>query len=296
MMTALIKSMRPKQWTKNAAVFAALIFDRQLLKLNSDLRALTGFIIFCSISSAVYLINDILDFESDKKHPTKRLRPIASGQLPFSIAILFALFFTISSLIAGFWLSPVFGILETIYFLINLVYSKWLKHIVILDVIIIAFGFVLRVASGVSLINVERFSPWLYVVTTLLALYLGFGKRRSEILLLNADAINHRRVLDGYTIPFLDQMITIVSSTTIIAYSLYTFSAPNLPTDHSMMLTIPFVLYGVFRYLYLIQVKHAGGAPEELLLTDRPLQMTILFFGILILIIFYSNSLFRLFG
>ena len=296
MMTSLIKSMRPKQWTKNAAVFAALIFDRQLFRLNSDLRAFAGFIIFCLISSAVYIINDIIDFESDKKHPTKRLRPIASGQLPFSIAILFALIFTIASLIAGFWLSPVFGILETIYFLINLVYSKWLKHIVILDVIIIAFGFVLRVASGVSLINVERFSPWLYVVTTLLALYLGFGKRRSEISLLNADAIHHRRVLDGYTLPFLDQMITIVSSTTIIAYSLYTFSAPNLPTDHSMMLTIPFVLYGVFRYLYLIQVKHAGGAPEELLLTDRPLQMTILFFGILILIIFYSNSLFRLFG
>ena len=296
MMTSLIMSMRPKQWTKNAAVFAALIFDRQLFRLNSDLRAFAGFIIFCFISSAVYIINDIMDFESDKKHPTKRLRPIASGQLPFSIAILFALIFTIASLIAGFWLSPVFGILETIYFLINLVYSKWLKHIVILDVIIIAFGFVLRVASGVSLINVERFSPWLYVVTTLLALYLGFGKRRSEISLLNADAIHHRRVLDGYTLPFLDQMITIVSSTTIIAYSLYTFSAPNLPTDHSMMLTIPFVLYGVFRYLYLIQVKHAGGAPEELLLTDRPLQMTILFFGILILIIFYSNSLFRLFG
>ena len=296
MMTSLIKSMRPKQWTKNAAVFAALIFDRQLFRLNSDLRAFAGFIIFCLISSAVYIINDIIDFESDKKHPTKRLRPIASGQLPFSIAILFALIFTILSLIAGFWLSPVFGILETIYFLINLVYSKWLKHIVILDVIIIAFGFVLRVASGVSLINVERFSPWLYVVTTLLALYLGFGKRRSEISLLNADAIHHRRVLDGYTLPFLDQMITIVSSTTIIAYSLYTFSAPNLPTDHSMMLTIPFVLYGVFRYLYLIQVKHAGGAPEELLLTDRPLQVTILFFGILILIIFYSNSLFRLFG
>jgi 4-hydroxybenzoate polyprenyltransferase len=297
MVTALIKSMRPKQWTKNTAIFAALIFDRQLFNLNSDLRALAGFILFCFISSAVYIFNDIIDVESDKKHPTKRLRPIASGQLPISIALPFGLIFTISSLIAGFWLSPVFGILETIYFLINLAYSKWLKHIVILDVIIIAFGFVLRVASGVSLVNVERFSPWLYVVTTLLALYLGFGKRRSEISLLNADAVHHRRVLDGYTLPFLDQMITIVSSTTIIAYSLYTFSAPNLPADHTMMLTIPFVLYGVFRYLYLIQVKHAGGAPEELLLTDRPLQLTIIFFGILILVIFYSNSLFlRLFG
>ena len=296
MLIALIKSMRPKQWTKNAAVFAALIFDRQLLRLNSDLRTLVGFIIFCFISSSVYLINDLIDIESDKKHPTKRFRPIASGQLSFSSAIVFALLFSSSSLIAGFWLSPVFGMLETIYFVINLAYSKWLKHIVILDVIIIAFGYVLRVASGVSLINVERFSPWLYVVTTLLALYLGFGKRRSEISLLNSDAIHHRRVLDKYTIPFLDQIIAIVSSTTIIAYSLYTFSAPNLPADHSMMLTIPFVLYGIFRYLYLIQVKHAGGAPEELLLTDRPLQITIFFFGILILIIFYSNSFIQISG
>jgi 4-hydroxybenzoate polyprenyltransferase len=296
MLTSLFKSMRPKQWTKNIAVFAALIFDRQLFHLNSDLRALAGFFIFCFISSAVYLLNDIMDFESDKHHPTKRLRPIASGKLPFSIAIFFALIFTVFSIIGGFWLSTVFGILVTIYFLSNLAYSKWLKHIVILDVMIIASGFVLRVASGVSLINVERFSPWLYVVTTLLALYLGFGKRRSEISELNADAAHHRRVLDGYTLPFLDQIITIVSSTTIIAYSLYTFSAPNLPADHSMMLTIPFALYGVFRYLYLIQVKHAGGAPEEILLTDRPLQITLLLFGILLLIIFYSNSLTRIFG
>jgi 4-hydroxybenzoate polyprenyltransferase len=216
--------------------------------------------------------------------------------LPFSTAIFFALIFTALSILLGLWLSPVFGILVTIYFLSNLAYSKWLKHIVILDVMIIASGFVLRVASGVSLINVERFSPWLYVVTTLLALYLGFGKRRSEISTLNTDAAHHRRVLDGYTLPFLDQIITIVSSTTIIAYSLYTFSAPNLPADHSMMLTIPFALYGVFRYLYLIQVEHAGGAPEEILLKDRPLQITLLLFGILVLIIFYSNSLMRLIG
>jgi 4-hydroxybenzoate polyprenyltransferase len=296
MLTSLFKSMRPKQWTKNVAVFAALIFDRQLFRLNSDLRALAGFIIFCFISSAVYLFNDIMDYESDKHHPTKRFRPIASGKLPFSIAILFALIFTAFSIILGLWLSPVFGILVTIYFISNLAYSKWLKHVVILDVMIIASGFVLRVASGVSLINVERFSPWLYVVTTLLALYLGFGKRRSEISTLNTEAAHHRRVLNGYTLPFLDQIITIVSSTTIIAYSLYTFSAPNLPADHSMMLTIPFALYGIFRYLYLIQVEHAGGAPEEILLKDRPLQITLLLFGILILMIFYSNSLMRLFG
>jgi 4-hydroxybenzoate polyprenyltransferase len=288
--------MRPKQWTKNIAVFAALIFDRQLFNLNSDLRTLTGFILFCLISGSVYLFNDVMDIESDKKHPIKQNRPIASGKLPIPTALFFASLISIISLIMSFWLSPGFGIVGSIYFITNLAYSKWLKHIVIIDVIVIALGFVLRVASGVSLINVERFSPWLYVVTTLLALYIGFGKRRSELVLLNEGAVHHRRVLDGYTLPFLDQIITIVSSTTIIAYSLYTFSAPNLPADHSMMLTIPFVLYGIFRYLYLIQVQHAGGAPEELLLTDRPLQITILCFGVLVFIIFYSNNFLHVLG
>jgi hypothetical protein len=156
-----------------------------------------------------------------------------------------------------------------------------------LDVFTIALGFVLRVAAGVALIQVSRFSPWLYVVTTLGALYLGFGKRRAELALLAGDANSHRRVLEGYTIPLLDQFITIVSATTIIAYSLYTFSAPNLPDNHAMMLTIPFVIYGIFRYLWLIQVKHSGGAPEDVLLEDRPLQVTIVLWGIAILFIFY---------
>jgi 4-hydroxybenzoate polyprenyltransferase len=287
----LLKSMRPKQWTKNIAVFAALIFDRQLFKQEAVLRTLAGFILFCLVSSSVYLFNDVMDIESDKKHPTKRNRPIAAGKLSVTTAMVFAFGLIIIALGLGYWLSPGFGILASVYFLTNLAYSKWLKHVVIIDVLVIAFGFVLRVASGVSLISVERFSPWLYVVTTLLALYIGFGKRRSELTSLNETAGHHRPVLDGYSLPFLDQVINIVSSTTVIAYSFYTFSAPNLPTDHSMMLTIPFVLYGIFRYLYLIQVQHAGGAPEELLLSDRPLQLTILCFGILVLIIFYSNSL-----
>jgi 4-hydroxybenzoate polyprenyltransferase len=171
--------------------------------------------------------------------------------------------------------------------LLMLLYSRWLKHIPILDVLVISAGFVLRVHAGVTLITIERFSPWLYVVTTLGALYLGFGKRRAELALLAGNANSHRRVLDGYTIPLLDQYILIVSSTTILAYSLYTFSAPNLPTNHTMMLTIPFVLYGVFRYLFLLQSKHAGGAPEDVLLSDRPLQITILLWALAILGIFY---------
>jgi len=174
-----------------------------------------------------------------------------------------------------------------VYFLINIAYSNWLKHMPLIDVLTIAAGFVLRVAAGVSVIQVQRFSPWLYVVTTLFALYLGFGKRRAELTTLAETAGSHRRVLDGYTLPFLDQLITIVSSSTLIAYSLYTFSAPNLPDNHTMMLTIPFVMYGIFRYLYLIYVKEEGGAPEELLLTDRPLQATIALFALTVLIIFY---------
>jgi 4-hydroxybenzoate polyprenyltransferase len=235
----------------------------------------------------VYIINDLVDVEADRQHPDKKNRPIASGVLPVPVAIIFVILLTLVIFPAAYLLSPTFALIVFAYFLINLAYSFWLKHIPLVDVLIIAAGFVLRVAAGVMLIQVERFSPWLYVVTTLLALYLGFGKRRAELALLADGANSHRKVLDGYTIPFLDQLITIVSSTTVVAYSLYTFSAPNLPENHTMMLTIPFALYGIFRYLYLIQVKNYGGAPEEMLFTDRPLQISILLWGLSILAIFY---------
>lgn len=287
MLRALIKSMRIRQWTKNVFVLAAVVFDRQLLNPPAVAKSLAGFIIFCLLSSSVYLINDVMDAEADRQHPEKRNRPIASGQLKASTAVIAAVVLVLISVPASFIISFWFGWITVAYFVINLAYSSWLKHIPLLDVMIIAMGFVLRVAAGVTLVTVERFSPWLYVVTTLGALYIGFGKRRSELALLDKEANHHRRVLDGYTIQLLDQLILIVSSTTIIAYSLYTFSAPNLPSNHTMMLTIPFVLYGVFRYLYLIQIKQAGGAPEELLLTDRPLQITIILWGIAVLVIFY---------
>ncbi len=189
----------------------------------------------------------------------------------------------------GYLLSPAFAVVVAAYFLMNIAYSKWLKHILILDVLILAAGFVLRVVAGVALIHVERFSPWLYVVMTLLALYLGFGKRRAELALLSDDAASHRKVLEGYTIPLLDQYIMIVSGTTIVAYSFYTFSAPNVPANHSMMLTIPFVMYAIFRYLYLVQVKHAGGAPEEILLSDRPFQIGLVLWGLVVLAVFYLS-------
>ncbi len=287
---ALIITMRPRQWTKNSVIFAALVFDRQLVFENwlAVMRTLAGFIIFCLLSGVVYIINDIADVEADRNHPDKRQRPIAAGKLPMNVALSSAVIILVIIIPISFWLSIGFAIVAIAYFLLNLAYSKWLKHVALIDVFAIALGFVLRVVAGVSLIHVARFSPWLYVVTTLGALYLGFGKRRAELALLAEGANSHRKVLDGYTLPLLDQLITIVSATTIVAYSLYTFSAPNLPDNYIMMLTIPFVIYGVFRYLYLIQVKHSGGAPEDVLLSDRPLQFSILLWGLSILVIFYA--------
>ncbi len=286
-LTALIKTMRPKQWAKNGLLFVALIFDGQLFELPALARTLAGFALFSMLASVVYIINDLADLEADRNHPTKRLRPIPSGNLPIPVAItagalLFLIVFGLAPL-----LSWKFALMCLVYFLLNLAYSRWLKHIPLVDVMVLASFYVLRVGTGMTLIEVSRFSPWLYVFTTFLALYLGIGKRRAELVLLAEGANSHRKVLEGYTLPMLDQMNIVVSSSAIITYSLYTFSAPNLPENHTMMLTIPFIIYGVFRYLYLLQVKNVGGAPEEVLFTDRPLQAAIVLYGITILLIFY---------
>jgi 4-hydroxybenzoate polyprenyltransferase len=289
MLAALLKSMRPRQWTKNAFIFAALVFDKQLVIPNSVIRTLAGFVLFCFISSAVYIFNDLSDIEADRAHPDKRNRPIASGRLPLGVAWAAGIVLVILSVGLGYLLSPAFAVVVAIYFLMNLAYSRWLKHILILDVLIIAAGFVLRVVAGVALIHVERFSPWLYVVMSLLSLFLGFGKRRAELAVLADDAASHRKVLNGYTIPLLDEYIMIVSGTTIVAYSFYTFSAPNVPANHSMMLSIPFVVYAIFRYMYLVEVEHAGGAPEEVLLSDRPFQVGLALWAAVVLIVFYFS-------
>lgn len=280
--------MRPRQWTKNAFVLAALVFDRQLFHIQSLERTLITFLIFCLVSSSVYLFNDVFDIDADRLHPIKKNRPIASGKVPVSVAVITSVILILGSLVGSYFLSIGLLAIVAVYFLLNLAYSKWLKHMPIIDVLVIAACFVLRVAAGVSVIQVERFSPWLYVVTTLFALYIGLGKRRAELMILVPEnGQSHRKVLSGYSLEFVDQLITIVSSTTIIAYSLYTFSAPNLPSNHAMMLTIPFVLYGIFRYLSIMQINKMGGEPEELLLKDRPLQITIVLWAISIMIIFY---------
>ena len=290
MLKAVFRAMRPKQWAKNVFIFAALVFDEQLTQPEPLTRTVAGFVLLCLVSSSVYLLNDIADVQADRRHPTKRTRPIAAGELSIPVAAAAGALLAAFSLPAGFLLGATFGWIVAGYFALNLLYSFWLKHRPIIDVLIVAAGFVLRVAAGVSLIQVSRFSPWLYVCTTLLALIIGFGKRRAELLLLAEGANSHRRVLDGYNVDFLDQLIVVVSATTIMAYSLYTFSAENLPANHLMMLTIPFVLYGIFRYLHLIHVKNAGGAPEELILTDRPLLITLLLWGLLAILILYFGQ------
>jgi 4-hydroxybenzoate polyprenyltransferase len=285
MLRSLLKTVRPRQWTKNIFVFAAIVFDGKLFHLNDFLRTLAGFGLFCMISSSIYVFNDLLDMEADRQHPVKKNRPIASGKIPLPLAIVTGVLLALIALTTGYLLAFQFGLMLSIYFVVMLAYSKWLKHIPILDVLILAAGFVLRVHSGTTLIAIERFSPWLYVLMTLLALYLGFGKRRAELALLAEDANTHRKVLDGYTLPLLDQFITIVSASTILAYSLYTFD--RLPANHTLMLTIPFVVYALFRYLYLLEVKEIGGEPEEILLTDRPFQISLILWALAVLVVFY---------
>ena len=279
--------MRPRQWLKNGLLFIALVFDKQLTNWPALGRIALGFVVFCLLSSLIYIMNDLVDLEADRNHPQKRLRPLPSGQLAVSVARTAGIILTLIVFIPAALLSLKFSIVALLYLLLNLAYSARLKHTPILDVMVLASFYVLRVGAGVSLIVVHRFSPWLYVFTTFLALYLGIGKRRAELALLADEANSHRKVLEGYTLPLLDQFIIIVSSSAIITYSLYTFSAPNVPANHTMMLTIPFVLYGIFRYLYLIQVTHAAGAPEEVLLSDRPLQATVVLWGLAVMAVFY---------
>jgi len=287
MLIALIKAMRPRQWVKNVLIFAAVVFDRKIGYPTALLATIAGAVLFSLDASAIYLLNDIADLESDKNHSLKKTRPIASGKLPISVARLVALLLIVICLPSAYLLSPWFALVCLVYIMLNLSYSQWLKHIPIIDVLVLASFYVLRVAAGVTIINVERFSPWLYIATTFLALFLGIGKRRTELVNGLSSGGQTRKVLFRYTLAYLDQLIMIVLTITIITYSLYTFSAPNLPDNHITMLTIPFVIYGVFRYLYLIQIEGHGEAPEEILLTDRPFQINIILWIMSILLIFY---------
>lgn len=287
MLRNIIKAMRPKQWVKNIFIFAGIVFDRKLGNFEALSATILGAILFSLLASAIYIVNDISDIKEDRLHPTKKNRPIASGELPLSWAWAIALILFAIVFVSAFQLSKTFLLVCGIYAVLNLVYSRWLKHIVILDVLILASFYVIRVVVGTTLISVERFSPWLYLATIFLALFLGVGKRRAEMINAQQTGSNSRKVLELYTLDFLDQIITIVLTSVILTYSLYTFSATNLPENHATMLTIPFVIYGVLRYLYLLQVKGHGETPEDLVLADRPFQINIALWAISILIIFY---------
>lgn len=287
-MKQLLITMRPRQWTKNLFIFAALLFDLKLFDLTYAVRTVLAFVLFCVLSGCVYLINDLTDIEKDRQHPVKRNRPLASGKLKRSWAVAAAVVVPPITLSLCFLLQPLFGLIALAYFVIQLLYSLGLKNVVILDVLIIAAGFVLRVAAGAAVAEAQRFSPWIYVCITLLALFLALGKRRNELTLLDANALEHRKVLQEYSPELLDEMIALVTSSTVIAYSLYTFSAENLPANKAMMLTIPFVLYSIFRYLYLIHEKNLGGSPEEILIRDAPFIVSNLCWGAVVVLILYA--------
>lgn len=278
----ILLSMRPRQWTKNLIIFIALPFTaNQYWRLSElftigrmVLLSVIAFVIFCLLSGAVYLINDLVDVEKDRQHPLKRNRPLASGRLGKQPAIVALALLLIVSLPGAFLANWILGVVAVVYFIIMLSYSYLLKHMVLVDVLTIAVGFVLRAVAGGAAISVP-ISPWLYVCTILLALFLALGKRRHELILLEQAAGKHRQILEEYSAQLLEQMIVLVGAATVMAYSLYTFSAENVPKNYAMMLTIPFVLYGIFRYLYLIHIKNQGGSPEEMLLGDRPMVINI---------------------
>jgi 4-hydroxybenzoate polyprenyltransferase len=286
-LVALLKTMRPRQWSKNSFVFVALFFDGKVTDPVSLLHTVSAFVLLCLMSSAVYIMNDLSDIESDRQHPVKRNRPLPAGELSPTLAIIAAVVFALGSLAAGFLLTPLLGLILLAYFLVQIAYTYYLKNVVLLDVFVVASGFILRIAAGVVVIEVERFSPWLYVFGGFLALFMILGKRRHELVLLGDDAGSHRSSLNEYNLELIDLLLMIVTTSAVAAYSLYTFLAEGLPQNHLMMLTIPFVLYGIFRYLYLIHVRHEGGAPEEILLRDRPMQITLALYGGLVFTALY---------
>jgi 4-hydroxybenzoate polyprenyltransferase len=285
---ALVASLRPRQWTKNLLIFAGLIFSQGLLQPAMVARSILAFVIFCLLSGGVYLINDVMDAERDRAHPQKRHRPVASGRLPPRVALVTGAGLLVGASAAAFLLSSRFGGLSVAYVILLTAYSIALKHVVIVDTLIIAAGFVLRAMAGVAVLRMET-SYWLLLCTILLALFLTFGKRRHELLALEAGASNHRPILSEYSPQLLDQMISVVTASTVMAYALYTMA----PETHARLGTtrlpfsIPFVLYGIFRYLYLLYRRELGGNPSEHLLTDRALLIDIALWGAAVVFILY---------
>ena len=293
----ILITSRPQQWVKNVLVFAAVIFSGRFLDLESLLASVICFVAFCFLSSSVYIFNDIVDRKHDRLHPLKRMRPLASGELSVGIASLAAVLFALAGLGLGALLVSLFSVASfwvlvvlVVYLLIQVAYTLWLKHLVILDVMVLSAGFVLRVMAGGFAITAEL-SYWAIICTILLALFLGFGKRRHEILLLNDAATSHRRSLSEYSPYFLDQMISVTTSSTVVAYALYTMSPEvieKLGTD-KLILTLPFVIYGIFRYLYLVHQKEEGGNPTKALLSDVPILVNGVLWFLTVVVLLYCK-------
>ncbi len=288
LLAALWKSARPYQWPKNLLVFAALIFSRHLFDTQLLLKNFWGFLLFCLASSSLYLLNDAIDYESDRKHPKKSKRPIASGQLPRSIAFSFSAVGLAMALGLGYWLQPLFAFGLALYVAANLIYSFYFKQFVILDAMLLALGFVLRAVSGGWLIGAP-ISDWLVICTLLLSLFLGFSKRRAELVLLEGEAKSHRASLEYYSPYLLDQLIGVVTASTVVAYTFYTLSPEvkeKLGSTH-LYLTVPFVLFGIFRYLYLVHQKTEGGDPTKTIFSDLPLVLGIVLWGGAVFLLIY---------
>ena len=284
----LIVAMRPKQWTKNFLIFAALIFAERLFHYHDILSVVIAFILFCFLSSSIYIINDLVDIEQDREHPEKSKRPVASGKISKTSGIIFAILLAIISLTSAFIIKFDFFLIASAYFILNLIYSFKLKRMAILDVLSISFSFVLRAAAGGVIIKVFV-SPWLIVCTFLLALFMAIGKRRGEIIMFEENHAKHRQVLSSYSVKLLDQMISVSTSSILIAYSLYTFTSGK---SVALMCTIPFVIYGIFRYLYLVYQENRGDNPTSIFISDRPMQINMFCWLMAVLFIFYWKHLF----
>ena len=281
---AYLRLARPKQWTKNGFVLAGVVFSGEALQGPSVVAALLAFVAFCALSGAVYAANDILDVVEDRAHPTKRLRPVASGEIPVRIAIVYAALLAAGGLTLAFFINPGVGLAGLAYLALQAVYTTALKHVAVLDVMSISAGFVLRALAGVAAVG-EHISPWLVVCTGLLTLYLGFSKRRYELYVLGEGAESHRKNLRDYSVEMLDQMMMIMVAATIIAFIMYTFTFPFHLRSY-MMASVPFVIYGVFRYMLLVH-RDGGGDPDTLLLRDRPLQINLLLFLAVVMTVIY---------
>lgn len=282
---AYLRLARPKQWTKNGFVLAGVVFAGEALQVPSVVAALLAFAAFCALSGSVYAANDVLDVEEDRKHPTKRNRPVASGEISQRAATVYAALLALAGLALAFYVNLGTGVAGVAYLALQAVYTPVLKHLAILDVMSISAGFVLRALAGVAAIE-SPISPWLIVCTGLLTLFLGFSKRRHELAVLGDGAVSHRRNLRDYSVEMLDQMMNIMVSATIIAYTLYTFTAYE---SQLMMASIPFVIYGVFRYTLLVH-RNGGGNPDTLLLQDRPLQVALLLWLAVVMTVIYLLS------